>query len=254
MTNADIREKLYTFFLSLKQPDGSYLVSEDSEVDIRGTYCLLVVAYLLNLLTPELIAGTAEFVASLQTYEGGFANASHAYFTSSPGTPVTLLPSPGPPLGEAHGGYTFCATASWVMLQPFFTAEKKPTIDVKTLTRWLTQMQGIALELGGFRGRTNKLVDACYSWWVGGAFNLLQAVGVQASPSVRVDSMQDQGREDDSWADVDGTLIPNRRNCIAHDCPSICRFFDEPYGSTGVCFIWSTTPSRWAARQASKVR
>lgn len=30
----------------------------------------------------------------------------------------------------------------------------------------------MALE-GGFQGRTNKLVDGCYSFWVGGVFPLL---------------------------------------------------------------------------------
>jgi protein farnesyltransferase subunit beta len=28
---------------------------------------------------------------------------------------------------------------------------------------------------GGFAGRTNKLVDACYSWWVGGCWALIEA-------------------------------------------------------------------------------
>lgn len=28
---------------------------------------------------------------------------------------------------------------------------------------------------GGFSGRTNKLVDACYSWWVGGCWSLIEA-------------------------------------------------------------------------------
>ncbi len=42
----------------------------------RGIYCLLAVATLLNLLTPELLAGVPEFLATCQTYEGGFCNAS----------------------------------------------------------------------------------------------------------------------------------------------------------------------------------
>jgi protein farnesyltransferase subunit beta len=29
---------------------------------------------------------------------------------------------------------------------------------------------------GGFAGRTNKLVDACYSWWIGGCWSLIEAV------------------------------------------------------------------------------
>jgi len=36
---------------------------------------------------------------------------------------------------------------------------------------------------GGFAGRTNKLVDACYSWWVGGCWSLIEA-SAQRSPSM----------------------------------------------------------------------
>src|SRR6202035_4027014 len=90
---------------------------------------------------------------------------------------------PRPALGEAHGGYTFCALASWVMLQPFIRAASvpKPSINVKALVRWLSQMQGSEIELGGFKGRTNKVVDGCYSWWVGGSFSLLEALGISRS-------------------------------------------------------------------------
>ena len=41
-----------------------------------GIYCLLIVATLLNILTPELLEGVPEFIASCQTYEGGFGSAS----------------------------------------------------------------------------------------------------------------------------------------------------------------------------------
>jgi protein farnesyltransferase subunit beta len=32
---------------------------------------------------------------------------------------------------------------------------------------------------GGFNGRTNKLVDGCYSFWQGGVFPLLQELLLQ---------------------------------------------------------------------------
>ena len=32
---------------------------------------------------------------------------------------------------------------------------------------------------GGFNGRTNKLVDGCYSFWQGGLFPLLQRLSPQ---------------------------------------------------------------------------
>lgn len=196
------REKLYKFFMSLKQKDGSFLVSHHAEVDVRGIYCLLVVASLLDLITPELVAGTAEFISSCQTYEGGFASASHPSYTLKD----ELLSSPRPPLGEAHGGYTFCALASWVLLQPYIVDQPtKPTINTKNLLRWLVQMQGTEIELGGFRGRTNKLVDGCYSWWCGGAFALLEALGVGGiqnadSEEVPIDD------PDDPWNDIDDGL------------------------------------------------
>ena len=64
---------------------------DDGEVDVRGTYTVVAIARLLNLLTPELIEGVAEWVVGCQSYEGGFG---------------------GEPGNEAHGGYAFCAVAA----------------------------------------------------------------------------------------------------------------------------------------------
>lgn len=205
------RKKMYSFFMSLKQPDGSFLVSRNAEVDVRGIYCLIVTAILLDICTPELVEGTASFVASCQTYEGGFSSASQPYFAPGPDGQPILLSSPRPPLGEAHGGYTFCALASWVMLQPFVSRmpENKPSVNLKTLLRWCTNMQGVDIELGGFKGRTNKLVDGCYSWWVGGCFALLQTLGVSGPPHEPPAEGASQA-DDDSWDDVDDSLF-NRK-------------------------------------------
>ncbi len=46
-------------------------------------------------------------------------------------------------------------------------------LDVPLLVAWLSARQ-YAPE-GGFAGRTNKLVDGCYSHWVGGCWPLLDA-------------------------------------------------------------------------------
>ena len=40
--------------------------------------------------------------------------------------------------------------------------------------RWTANRQ-MAYE-GGFQGRTNKLVDGCYSFWQGGAFPLIHMI------------------------------------------------------------------------------
>ncbi|KAL0059062.1 CAAX farnesyltransferase (FTase) subunit beta [Marasmius tenuissimus] len=205
------REKMYEFFMSLKQADGSFTVSRRGEVDVRGIYCLLAVATLLNIITPELVEGTPAFIASCQTYEGGFACASFPFFTSEPGTPSTLLSSPRPALGEAHGGYTFCAVASWLLLQPFNSSQSYPaSINTRNLLRWLIQMQGNDIELGGFRGRTNKLVDGCYAWWVGGCFSLLEGLdGGVPEESEPHESVHDEKAEDgDDWVDEDTSSDP----------------------------------------------
>jgi protein farnesyltransferase subunit beta len=208
--------------MSLKQPDGSFIVSSQGEVDVRygsylpslvlivydrdsGIYCLLVVALLLDIITPQLIDGTAAFIASCQTYEGGFSSASHPYAVDG------VLAAQRPSLGEAHGGYTFCALASWVLLRPYISAdEDAPQVDLRRLLRWLVHMQGSEAELGGFKGRTNKLVDGCYSWWVGGAFALLEALGVSpripASPSVpeQETASHTSAPAGHGWHDADG--------------------------------------------------
>ena len=41
----------------------------DGEVDVRGTYTVIAVAALLNMLTPELVDGVAAYTHSCQTYE-----------------------------------------------------------------------------------------------------------------------------------------------------------------------------------------
>ncbi|PIL34579.1 hypothetical protein GSI_03358 [Ganoderma sinense ZZ0214-1] len=196
----------------------------------RGIYCLLVVATLLNILTPELLAGLPQFLATCQTYEGGFCNASFPGWAFGSDDTETSTPSPRPSdpsaprpvLGEAHGGYTFCAAASWVLLQPYIESYcspapgsqlPEPKIDARALLRWCVQMQGLPIELGGFKGRTNKLVDGCYSWWVGGCVVLVESLLGVAGAHDAVDAeMPNENDEDGAkgWDDVDESLFDRR--------------------------------------------
>ena len=111
---------------------------DDGEIDVRATYTVLAVSSILNIMTPELVEGTAEWVATCQTYEGGFG---------------------GEPFNEAHGGYAFCGFAALLILG------KTEMVDTRRLLKWICHRQMI--QEGGFQGRTNKLVDACYSFWQG---------------------------------------------------------------------------------------
>lgn len=85
-------------------------------------------------------------IYSCQTYEGGIA---------------------GEPGSEAHGGYTFCGLATMILIG------EVGRLDLHRLVNWVVFRQGVEC---GLQGRTNKLVDACYSFWQGAVFALLQRV------------------------------------------------------------------------------
>eukprot|EP01101_Sappina_pedata_P009941 TRINITY_DN6145_c0_g1_i1.p1 TRINITY_DN6145_c0_g1~~TRINITY_DN6145_c0_g1_i1.p1 ORF type:complete len:378 (+),score=91.13 TRINITY_DN6145_c0_g1_i1:1-1134(+) len=136
------RPKMYQFLMKMKDTEiGGFRIHEDGELDVRSTYCALSIASLLNLLTSELTEGVAEFIVKCQTYEGGLG---------------------GYPGNEAHGGYAFCGVSGLTILN------KLNTLNVPRLLGWAIQRQ-MDFE-GGFQGRSNKLVDSCYSFWQGAIF------------------------------------------------------------------------------------
>ncbi|VDN60826.1 unnamed protein product [Dracunculus medinensis] len=139
------RKTLYNFLLSVKKENGSFEVHRGGEIDVRGSYCALSVASITNILDDILVENTASWVISCQTYEGGFGSSRCC---------------------EAHGGYTFCGVASLLLL------DKAVLIHTSSLFKWLSQKQ-MKYE-GGFQGRSNKLVDGCYSFWQGAVFPMLE--------------------------------------------------------------------------------
>lgn len=129
---------------------GTFQNHINGESDLRSTYCALTTASILNLIDYEhieedpLTKGVVQNIKKCQTFEGGL----------------------GPePFCEAHGGYSFCGIATLVLLR------KLKEIDTDAFVRWLVGRQ--MSKEGGFNGRTNKLVDSCYSFWQGSIFNLL---------------------------------------------------------------------------------
>ncbi|KAG0205888.1 hypothetical protein BGX28_002578 [Mortierella sp. GBA30] len=138
------RAALLDFFMRVKQKDGSFKMMEGGEIDVRGTYCAMAAATITDTMTPELTEGAAEFVARCQSYEGGIG--------SYPGL-------------EAHGGYAFCGLAALELMG------RTEVLNMDTFVRWSARRQ-MSLE-GGFQGRTNKLVDGCYSFWMGGVFPII---------------------------------------------------------------------------------
>ena len=60
------------------------------------------------------------------------------------------------------------------MIEKKKTSEHRIGMDLDAFEEWLANRQcGVE---GGFNGRTNKLCDGCYSFWIGASFPLLDMV------------------------------------------------------------------------------
>lgn len=118
------------------------MMHEEGECDLRAIFIVTLITKTLNLPT-DLLEGVGETVLLSQSHEGGISNVIG---------------------GEAHGGFTFCGVAALALLG------RLEELDVSRLVEWLSQRQ---TEFGGYNGRTNKLIDSCYSFWVGSIFNIL---------------------------------------------------------------------------------
>jgi protein farnesyltransferase subunit beta len=138
--------ELRRFLGSLKCADGGFLISASGEKDVRALYSALASASMAGVLDDELVAGVGPYVRSLQSFDGGLG---------------------GEPGIEAHGGNTFCGVAAAAL------AGALSELDAEAIVDWAAMRQ-CRVE-GGFCGRTNKLVDSCYSFWVGALFPILDA-------------------------------------------------------------------------------
>lgn len=131
---------------------------ESGEIDLRALYATLAVTHLLGLekevFSSELIIQIIEAILSCQTYDGGFGAVPWGHT-------------------EAHGGYTYCAIASLVIIErwDYCIFSPLPSESKNRLLNWISDRQSI--KLGGLQGRPGKLVDACYSFWIGSLPSLM---------------------------------------------------------------------------------
>lgn len=158
------RKKMWQFLGRMKQADGGFTMCEGGEEDIRGAFCAMVLLSLLNLpleLPDESPARQhglttftdklGEWVSKCQSWDGGISAA---------------------PGNEAHGAYAFCGLGCLSILgAPKDTMHKY--LNISLLVNWMSSRQ--CTPEGGYNGRTNKLVDGCYSHWVGGCWSLIEA-------------------------------------------------------------------------------
>lgn len=144
---------IYNFILSMKKPNppGAFSMHRYGENDMRSVYCAICVASILNILDDKIKENVGDHIASCQNFDGGFG---------------------AEPCAESHGGYTYCAVASLIMLNEAHKA------DLAKALEWCMSRQ-MDYE-GGFNGRPNKIVDSCYTFWVGACIRILQqALGIE---------------------------------------------------------------------------
>ena len=142
------KKKIVSYLKQLQKEDGSFSCVEfGSETDMRFLYCAVAISYILNDFSGINLESAFSYIQSCLSYEGGFS----------------LIP-----MQESHGGSTFCAVASLKLmgqLERFFEVN----IDSKNiLVQWCLSRQ-----IEGIQGRTNKLEDTCYSFWIGASLNIL---------------------------------------------------------------------------------
>ncbi|CAI7929391.1 unnamed protein product, partial [Closterium sp. NIES-54] len=190
------RKTMLAFLRRMKCQSGGFRLHQGGETDVRGCYTAMAVAHLLCIRTPDLTENVAAYVHRCQTYEGGIG---------------------GEPGAEAHGGYTFCGLAAVLLAG----ADPWEHLNLPLLLDWLVFRQG-SVE-GGFQGRSNKLVDACYSLWQGGLFPLLALCSPPCLPNGDASSAQQPNNV---------SLSP-RSDCISGDQQAVQAGSGEGRGVAG---------------------
>ena len=142
------REPIARALFSLQDTDGNFVAtSAGGEKDLRFVYCAAVVSRLLGLDKDLFDKDRAvRFIMSCWNYDGGFG----------------LCPGQ-----ESHGGAAYVGYAALVLMEK--QDEAMTPGQKQKLGSWCLRRQST----GGFQGRCNKLVDTCYSFWIGGTLQML---------------------------------------------------------------------------------
>ena len=157
-----------------------YTVPNFGESDLRSTYSVFVLCSLLNcwdaIDTDRALSYirrcrvSERFISFLSAYFKAQGNRhtkvvmANALTVKHKVSPEKCICAAAANNGLPSGGTTFCALAS-LSLCP-----KSPGLSSKErngTVRWLINQQ-----VGGFRGRTGKEADACYSFWCGASLKV----------------------------------------------------------------------------------
>ncbi|XP_015524533.2 geranylgeranyl transferase type-1 subunit beta [Neodiprion virginianus] len=126
--------------------DGSFTATlTGSESDMRFIYCACCISAILDDWSGIDKRKAINYIKESISYDGGIGQ--------------------GPGL-ESHGGSTFCAVASLLLMDNLTSALSEKQLN--RLRYWCLMRQ-----IGGFHGRPNKPEDTCYSFWVGATLQIL---------------------------------------------------------------------------------
>ncbi|KAJ6581449.1 terpenoid cyclases/protein prenyltransferase alpha-alpha toroid [Mycena capillaripes] len=144
------RAGLVKFIRACQRDDGSFsIVPGNGETDLRTLYCAFCICDMLSDWSGVDVQRALKFIGTCRTYEGGYGQA---------------------PFCEASGGPTYIALAS-LHLAPRAADALPLTPKQRNMSiHWLIHNQD---KSGGFRGRTEKEADACYSFWCCAALKVL---------------------------------------------------------------------------------
>ncbi|KAJ4482494.1 terpenoid cyclases/protein prenyltransferase alpha-alpha toroid [Lentinula aciculospora] len=155
------KQGILSFLKACQREDGSFsTVPGSGETDLRTLYCAFVISHLLNDWSGVDADGALSFIASCRSYEGGYGQSAHC---------------------EANGGTTYIAMAA-IHLAPVTSNPLSPS-EIRKTIEWAVHKQH---QSGGFCGRTNKLADACYCFWIAGSLKILGAGDLVNSRSLAV--------------------------------------------------------------------
>ncbi|WPH01570.1 Hypothetical protein R9X50_00441800 [Acrodontium crateriforme] len=185
----DGKMKIAKFISKLQQPDGTFAGDEWGETDTRFLYGAFNALSLLGLMPYQrpndaplidVSAGTAH-VKACQNFDGGFG--------LSPGA-------------ESHSGQVFTCLGILAIageLDSHLGEEGKDRLGA-----WLSERQ---LESGGLNGRPEKLVDACYSWWVGSSMTMINRLHWLDQPRLTKFILECQDPDEGGIADRPGDMV-----------------------------------------------
>jgi geranylgeranyl transferase type-1 subunit beta len=161
-------------------------VPGSGETDLRTLYCAFVIAHLLDDWSSINLQHALSFIASCRVSAWGGFHYILFLFAQRQINSLMKADTASQPIvklmvrlhvifdvslvyidGCFLGGTTYIAVAAMelapVSPTPLTSLEKGKTIE------WALHNQ---LESGGFCGRTNKLADACYCFWIGGSLKV----------------------------------------------------------------------------------